>query len=66
MDLAPATPEGDDERSKDTQSISMQIGQQDLVEGERMSGQDVRTHTNADRYSARKRNVQHDLVPSRI
>jgi len=38
------TPEGDDERSKDTQSISMQIGQQDLVEGERMSGQDVRTN----------------------
>jgi hypothetical protein len=47
VDLAPATPEGDDERSKDTQSISMQIGQQDLVEGERMSGQDVRTNNGA-------------------
>jgi len=36
------TPEGD-ERSKDTQSINM-FGGNDLVEGERMSGQDVRTN----------------------
>lgn len=47
VDLGPAIPEGDDERSKDTQSISMQFGQQDLVEGERMSGQDVRTNNGA-------------------
>ena len=41
MDLATAIPEGDDERSKDTQSISMQFGQQDLVEGERMAAQGI-------------------------
>jgi len=54
VDLATAIPEGDDERSKDTQSISMQFGQQDLVEGERMSGQDVRTNNGAPPFPLRR------------
>jgi hypothetical protein len=50
--LFPATPEGD-ERSKDTQSINM-FGGNDLVEGERMSGQDVRTNNGAPPFPLRR------------